>query len=216
MSTPCRVAVLASGAGSNLTAILDASDAEGYPATVVLVVSNRRQCGALDIARARGIEALSLPVSDFGKDAIARDRAMLQTLRAARIELIVCAGYDRVLSDEFLAAFPNAILNIHPSLLPAFGGRMTAVEDALAAGVKVTGCTVHLLAAGAIDAGPIVLQAAVAVDDDDDAESLRARIHEQEWRLLPEAIALWATGRLQPEGTRVRILEHPRLREGVG
>jgi phosphoribosylglycinamide formyltransferase 1 len=216
MSAPCRVAVLASGAGSNLTAILDASDAEGYPATVVLVLSNRRQCGALEIARARGIEALSLPVSDFGKDAIARDRAMLQTLRAARIELVVCAGYDRVLSDEFLAAFPNAILNIHPSLLPAFGGGMTAVEDALAAGVKVTGCTVHLLAAGAVDAGPIVLQAAVAVDDDDDAESLRARIHEQEWRLLPEAIALWATGRLQPEGTRVRILEHPRLREGVG
>ncbi len=216
MSAPCRVAVLASGAGSNLTAILDASDAEEYPATVVLVLSNHRECGALDIARARGIEALSLPVSDFGKDAIARDRAMLQTLRAARIELVVCAGYDRVLSDEFLAAFPNAILNIHPSLLPAFGGRMTAVEDALAAGVKVTGCTVHLLAAGAVDAGPIVLQAAVAVDDDDDAESLRARIHEQEWRLLPEAIALWATGRLQPEGTRVRILEHPRLREGVG
>jgi phosphoribosylglycinamide formyltransferase-1 len=215
MSAPCRVAVLASGAGSNLTAILDASDAEGYPATVVLVVSNRRQCGALDIARARGIEALSLPVSDFGEDAIARDRAMLRTLRAARIELVVCAGYDRVLSDEFLAGFPNAILNIHPSLLPAFGGGMTAVEDALAAGVKVTGCTVHLLAAGAVDAGPIVLQAAVAVEADDDVESLRARIHEQEWRLLPEAIALWATGRLQPEGTRVRILDHPRLREGV-
>jgi phosphoribosylglycinamide formyltransferase-1 len=215
MSALCRVAVLASGAGSNLTAILDASDAEGYPATVVLVVSNRRQCGALDIARARGIEALSLPVSDFGEDAIARDRAMLRTLRAARIELVVCAGYDRVLSDEFLAGFPNAILNIHPSLLPAFGGGMTAVEDALAAGVKVTGCTVHLLAAGAVDAGPIVLQAAVAVEADDDVESLRARIHEQEWRLLPEAIALWATGRLQPEGTRVRILDHPRLREGV-
>jgi phosphoribosylglycinamide formyltransferase 1 len=215
MSAPCRVAVLASGAGSNLTAILDASDAEGYPATVVLVVSNRRQCGALDIARARGIEALSLPVSDFGEDAIARDRAMLRTLRAARIELVVCAGYDRVLSDEFLAGFPNAILNIHPSLLPAFGGGMTAVEDALAGGVKVTGCTVHLLAAGAVDAGPIVLQAAVAVEADDDVESLRARIHEQEWRLLPEAIALWATGRLQPEGTRVRILDHPRLREGV-
>jgi len=216
MSTPCRVAVLASGAGSNLTAILDASEAEGYPATVVLVLSNHRECGALDIARARGIEALSLPVSDFGKDAIARDRAMLRTLRAARIPLVVCAGYDRVLSDEFLAAFPNAILNIHPSLLPAFGGGMTAVKDALAAGVKVSGCTVHLLAAGAIDAGPIVLQAAVVVDDDDDVESLRVRIHEQEWRLLPAAIALWATGRLQPDGTRVRILEHPRLREGVG
>ncbi len=215
MSATTRVAVLASGAGSNLTAVLDACDGDGYPATVVLVVSNRRQCGALDIARSRGVESLSLPVAEHGNDAIARDRAMVGALRAAGVELVVCAGYDRVLSDDVLAAFPNAIINIHPSLLPAFGGGMTAVEDALAAGVKVTGCTVHLLAAGAVDGGPIVAQAAIAVTEDDDVESLRARIHEQEWRLLPEAIALWATGRLQPEGTRVRILDHPRLREGV-
>jgi phosphoribosylglycinamide formyltransferase-1 len=216
MSAPCRVAVLASGAGSNLAAILDACQRPEFPATVVLVVSNRRQCGALDIARSRAVEALSLPVGDFGKDAVVRDRAMVQALRAARVELVVCAGYDRVLSHDVLAAFPNAILNIHPSLLPAFAGGMTAVEDALAAGVKVSGCTVHLLAAGAVDGGPIVLQAAVTVEEDDDADSLRARIHEQEWRLLPEAIALWATGRLQPDESRVRILQHPRLREGVG
>lgn len=216
MSARCRVAVLASGAGSNLAAILDACQHEEFPATVALVVSNRRQCGALDIARTRAVETLSLPVGDFGKDALLRDRAMVQALRAARVELVVCAGYDRVLSNDVLAAFPNAILNIHPSLLPAFAGGMTAVEDALDAGVKVSGCTVHLLAAGAVDGGPIVLQAAVDVEEDDDAESLRARIHEQEWRLLPEAIALWATGRLQPDGSRVRILQHPRLREGVG
>jgi phosphoribosylglycinamide formyltransferase-1 len=216
MSAPCRVAVLASGAGSNLRAILDASQAEGYPAKVVLVLSNRRQCGALEIARSGGVEALSLPVGDFGNDAVVRDRAMVEALRAAAVELVVCAGYDRVLSTEVLDAYPNAILNIHPSLLPAFGGGMTAVEDALAAGVKVTGCTVHLLAAGAVDGGPIVAQAAVAVTEDDDVDSLRARIHEQEWRLLPEAIALWATGRLQPEGSRVRILPRARLREGVG
>jgi phosphoribosylglycinamide formyltransferase 1 len=215
MSASCRVAVLASGAGSNLTAILDACERSEFPATVVLVISNRRQCGALDIARTRAVEVLSLPVGDFGKDAVVRDRAMMQALRAARVELVVCAGYDRVLSNEVLAAFPNAILNIHPSLLPAFAGGMTAVEDALAAGVKVTGCTVHLLATGAVDAGPIVLQAAVAVEENDDVETLRTRIHEQEWRLLPEAIALWATGRLQSDGTRVRILRYPRLREGV-
>jgi phosphoribosylglycinamide formyltransferase-1 len=216
MSATCRVAVLASGAGSNLTAVLDACDQPDFPATVVLVVSNRRSCGALDIARARGVASVSMPVRDHDNDATARDRAMVEALRAARAELVVCAGYDRVLSDDVLAAFPNAILNIHPSLLPAFGGGMTAVEDALAAGVKVTGCTVHLLATGAVDAGPIVLQAAVAVEENDDVETLRTRIHEQEWRLLPEAIALWATGRLQSDGARVRILRYPRLREGVG
>jgi phosphoribosylglycinamide formyltransferase-1 len=215
MSATCRVAVLASGAGSNLTAVLDACDQPDFPASVVLVVSNRRSCGALDIARARGVGSASMPVGDYDNDAAARDSAMVEALRAADVELVVCAGYDRVLSDDVLAAFPNAILNIHPSLLPAFGGGMTAVEDALAAGVKVTGCTVHLLATGAVDAGPIVLQAAVAVEENDDAETLRNRIHEQEWRLLPEAIALWATGRLQSDGTRVRILRYPRLREGV-
>lgn len=216
MSASCRVAVLASGAGSNLSAVLDACELPDFPAEVVLVISNRRRCGALDIARARDIDALALPVADHGDDAVARDHAMVRALRAAHVELVVCAGYDRVLSDEVLAAFPNAILNIHPSLLPAFGGGMSAVEDALATGVKISGCTVHLLAAGAVDAGPIVLQAAVEVHDDDDADSLRRRIHEQEWRLLPEAIALWATGRLLPTGSRVRILRRGRLREGVG
>jgi len=216
MSSPSRVAVLASGAGSNLRALLDAAAAPGYPATVVLVVSNRRDCGALTIARDHGVVALSLPVKEYGGDAVARDRAILEALHAARIELVVCAGYDRVLSDDVLAAFPGAILNIHPSLLPAFGGGMNAVADALAAGVKVTGCTVHLLAAGAVDAGPIVLQAAVPVHDDDDVESLGNRVHEQEWRVLPEAVALWASGRLEVDGPRVRVRSRPRQREKVG
>jgi phosphoribosylglycinamide formyltransferase-1 len=215
MSAPTRVAVLASGTGSNLAALLDAAQSPGFPATVVLVVSNRRACGALDIARARGVEVMSLPVKEFGGDATARDRAILDALHAARVELIVCAGYDRVLSSEVLSAFPNAILNIHPSLLPAFGGGMNAVEDALAAGVKLSGCTVHLLAAGAVDAGPIVLQASVPVEESDDVHTLRARIHEQEWQLLPEAVALWAAGRIQVEGGRVRIRAQSRQREGV-
>jgi phosphoribosylglycinamide formyltransferase-1 len=120
-----------------------------------------------------------------------------------------------VLSDNVLAAFPNAIINVHPSLLPAFGGGMNAVEQALAAGVKITGCTVHLLAAGAVDAGPIVLQAAVAVEESDDIETLRARIHQQEWRLLPQAVDLWATGRLERDSSGIRILAEPRLRQGM-
>ena len=216
MSGRTRVGVLVSGTGSNLAALLDASEPPSFPAEVVLVISNRRRCGALEIARARDIEVVSLPVADFDNDALARDRALLDALRAARVELVVCAGYDRVLSPEVLAAFPNAMLNIHPSLLPAFGGGMNAVEDALAAGVKVTGCTVHLLAAGAVDGGPIVLQAAVAVEPNDDVPTLLARIHEQEWRLLPQAVALWATGRLQRDGPVVSILPAARLREQVG
>ncbi len=216
MSTPTRVAVLASGNGTNLTALLDAARSPDYPARVVLVVSNRRECPALHIARARSVDVLSLPVSEHGGDATARDRVMVDALRAANVELVVLAGYNRVLSDDVLAAFPNAILNVHPSLLPAFGGGMNAVEDALAAGVKVSGCTVHLVTAGAVDAGPIVLQAAVPVKDGDDVESLLKRIHVEEWRLLPEAVALWARGCLQVDGNRVRTAAQWHVREGVG
>jgi phosphoribosylglycinamide formyltransferase 1 len=215
MSVRTRVGVLVSGAGSNLSHLLDACDPPGIAAEVVVVVSNRRNCIALDIARNRGIETVSLPVADFGRDATARDAAMVDALLAAQVELVVCAGYDRVLSDNVLAAFPNAILNVHPSLLPAFGGGMNAVEQALAAGVKITGCTVHLLAAGAVDGGPIVLQAAVAVEESDDVETLHARIHQQEWRLLPEAVDLWATGRLERVSSGIRILAEPRIRQGM-
>ncbi len=215
MSATSRVAVLASGSGTNLVALLDATASPAFPAEVVLVVSNRRACGALAVAGARGVASASLPVKEHGGDALARDHAMLEALRAARVDLVVCAGYDRVLSDEVLAAFPGAILNVHPSLLPAFGGGMNAVEDALAAGVKVTGCTVHLLAEGAVDGGPIVLQAAVAVEEGDDPATLLARIHEQEWRLLPRAVELWATGRLEVEAGRVRVRAEPRVRAEV-
>ena len=216
MTASTRMAVLASGTGTNLAALLDATRDPGFPAAVVLVVSNRRACGALDIARERGVQALSLPVGEFDGDAVARDRAMVDALRAAGTDLVVLAGYNRVLSDDVLAAYPGAILNVHPSLLPAFGGGMSAVEDALAAGVKVTGCTVHLLATGAVDAGPIVLQAAVAVRDDDDVRTLHQRIHEEEWRLLPEAVRLWATGRIVIDEGRVRIAPEWHVRARVG
>ncbi|MEA2671580.1 MAG: phosphoribosylglycinamide formyltransferase 1 [Chloroflexota bacterium] len=202
-------AVLVSGAGTNLRALLDAAEHPGFPARITLVVSNRASAGALAIARAHGVEAVSMPVSGFGGDAAARDLAMRDRLLRGRVRLVVCAGYDRVLDHRVLEAFPDAILNLHPSLLPAFGGGMHAVEEALEAGVRVTGCTVHLLAAGAPDGGPIVLQAPVPVLDGDDAARLRARIHEQEWRLLPEAVALWCEGRLRREGRGVRILPAP-------
>jgi phosphoribosylglycinamide formyltransferase-1 len=184
------------------------------------VISNRRGSAALEIARRAGVPAAVMPQSDFGDDSAARDRAMLQRLRAADVELVVCAGYDRILSDEFLAAFPDAIVNVHPSLLPAFAGGMDAVEQAIAHGVKITGCTVQLLEPGDADGGAIILQAAVPVESDDDAETLRLRIHQQEWTLLPLAVELWATGRLHRHGRHVRVEENPAagitLAEGSG
>ena len=153
-----RVGVLASGRGSNLDALCAAAAAPGFPARIALVISNRRDAGALEMAGRWGVPAEVMPVGDYGRDERARDRAMRDRLRPPAVALVVCAGYNRILSDEFLDAFPDAILNVHPSLLPAFGGGMHAVEAALEHGAKVTGCTVQLLEPGIPDGGPIVLQ----------------------------------------------------------
>jgi phosphoribosylglycinamide formyltransferase 1 len=200
------IGVLVSGAGTNLEALLTACAAPAFPAEVVFVLSNRPSARALDIARRNGVPAQALSQAEFGGDAAARDQAMCELFRAAGVRLVVCAGYDRILADSFLDAYPDAILNVHPSLLPAFGGGMDAVEQALARGVRVTGCTIQLLERGEPDGGPIVLQTAVPVNIDDDAASLRARIHACEWELLPEAVALWCTGRIVRDGNRVRVL----------
>ena len=201
-----RVGVLASGTGTNLAALLDATARPGFPATVVIVISNRSDAGALRVGRRYGVEVAAVPVAEFAGDPAARDRAMRDRFRKAGVQLVVCAGYNRILCDDFIAAFPNAILNVHPSLLPAFGGGMRGVEDALAYGVKVAGCTVQLLESGEADGGPIILQAPVPVLEDDDIDSLRSRVHEQEWQLVPEAVAVWSHGRLQRQGRRIRIL----------
>jgi phosphoribosylglycinamide formyltransferase 1 len=203
------IGVLVSGKGTNLDALLQACKDPDFPARVALVVSNRRSAHALNVALGWGVPAIALPQSDFGDDATARDREIHERFRAAGVRLVVCAGYDRILSDEFLDAYPDAILNVHPSLLPAFAGGMDAIERALARGVRVTGCTVQLLERGEADGGPIVLQAAVPVEMDDDAATLRRRVHEREWELLPRAVALWCTGRLQRDGNRVRVLPAP-------
>jgi phosphoribosylglycinamide formyltransferase 1 len=200
------VGVLVSGAGTNLEALLTACADPAFPAEVVLVLSNRSSAQALEIAGRRGVPALAVSQAEFGGDAVSRDEAMRDRFLAARVRLVVCAGYDRILADSFLDAFPDAILNVHPSLLPAFGGGMDAVEQALARGVRVTGCTVQLLERGEADGGPIVLQAAVPVEPDDDAATLRARIHACEWELLPQAVALWCSGRIVRDGSRVRVL----------
>ena len=209
MSERTPIGVLVSGTGTNLDALLQACKDPDFPARVALVVSNRRSAHALDVAGGWGVRAVALPQSDFGGNAATRDREIHERFQALGVRLVVCAGYDRILSDEFLDAYPDAILNVHPSLLPAFAGGMDAVERALARGVRVTGCTVQLLERGEADGGPIVLQAAVPVEMDDDAATLRRRIHEREWELLPRAVALWSTGRLQRDGNRVRVLPAP-------
>jgi len=209
VSEGVRVGVLVSGRGSNLDALCAAAATPGFPARVVLVVSNRRDAGALGIAARWGVPAEVMPLSQYEHDEHARDRAIRDRLRQSEVELVVCAGYNRILTDEFLAAFPDAILNVHPSLLPAFGGGMHAVEEALDYGVKVTGCTVQLLEPGIPDGGPIVLQRSVEVREDDDADSLRERIHEQEWAAVPEAVRLWCAGRIRREGRVVRIAPLP-------
>jgi phosphoribosylglycinamide formyltransferase-1 len=204
-----RAGVLVSGRGSNLEALCRAAAQPGFPARVALVISNRRDAGALEVAERWGVPAEVMPVSHYEHDGRRRDRAMRDRLRLADAELVVCAGYNRVLTDEFLAAFPDAILNVHPSLLPAFGGGMHAVDAALEYGVKVTGCTVQLLEPGIPDGGPIILQRTVPVLEDDDATTLRQRIHEQEWAALPEAVRLWCEGRIRREGRVVRIVPAP-------
>lgn len=206
MSERVRVGVLVSGRGTNLAALLERSVDPSFPAEVVLVASNRPSAGGLEIAARHDVEAFALPVKHFGGDAVARDIVFRDRFLAAGVQLVITAGYDRVLAHEFLEAFPNAMLNVHPSLLPAFGGGMTGVVEAMEYGVKVAGCTVQLLEPGRPDGGAIILQAPVPVLEDDDVATLHARIHAQEWIVLPEAVALWSHGRLVREGRRIRIL----------
>jgi phosphoribosylglycinamide formyltransferase-1 len=196
-----RLAVLASGQGSNLQALIDAE----LSCRLALVVSNRRDAFALQRAAAAGIPTALVRLRDFPTRAD-WDAALARCLREAEIDLIACAGFGLILGHAVLAEYPNRILNVHPTLLPAFGGGLNGIADALEYGVKVTGCTVHL-ADDQLDAGPIVIQRAVPVREDDTVESLSERIHAEEHRALPEAVRLLAEGRLCVEGRRVRVLD---------
>jgi phosphoribosylglycinamide formyltransferase-1 len=199
---PLVLGVLASGRGSNLQAILDAIEAGRCPARVAVVVSDRAGAPALDRARRAGVKAVHLDPQAHA-DRVAFDRALLAVLTDHGVELVCLAGYMRILSPGFVAAFHGRILNVHPALLPAFPG-LHAQRQALDYGVKVTGATVHLVDEG-VDTGPIVLQAAVPLRDDDTEATLSARILVEEHRLYPEAIRLYAEGRLEVAGRRVRI-----------
>jgi len=198
-----RVGVLASGRGSNLQALLDAAARPGYPAEVVLVISDRERAAALDRARAAGVEALFVNPKDFG-DREAFDLALVREFTARRVGLVCNAGYMRILSVAYVRAFAGRAMNIHPSLLPAFPG-LHAQRQALEHGAKVAGATVHFVDDGPVDTGPIILQASVPVQPDDTEDSLSARILAEEHRLYPEAVRLFAEGRLEVVGRRVII-----------
>ena len=194
-----QLAILLSGRGSNFEAIADNVARGAIPASIALVISNKPEARGLQIARDRGLNAVAIPSS--GMDREAYDRSLIAELRKYEVDLVCLAGYMRLLSAFFIREFPNRILNIHPSLLPAFPG-LDAQHQALQYGVKVSGCTVHFVDEY-LDAGPILLQAAVPVLDDDTEETLSARILREEHRIYSEAIQIALSGRYRITGRRV-------------
>ena len=209
---PHPIGVLISGRGSNLQAIIDAISAGRLDARVAVVVSNRADAAGLERARQAGIETLVLPHRDY-PDRTAYDRALAAALKARGVELVCLAGFMRLLGAEFIAEFPGGVLNVHPSLLPAFPG-LDAQQQALDHGVKVAGVTVHFVTAD-LDAGPIVLQAPVPVLEDDSGETLAARILEEEHRIYPEAIGLVLGGGWTLDGRRLRLAPGAATRVGT-
>jgi phosphoribosylglycinamide formyltransferase-1 len=201
-----HLGVLISGRGSNLQAIIDAIAAGALDARIAVVISNKPAAGGLERARRAGIETVYLSHRAYPSRED-YDRALVDELRARDVGLICLAGFMRLLSPVFIQAFPAAILNIHPSLLPAFPG-LDAQHQAWKHGVKVTGATVHLVDRD-LDAGPIVLQRAVPVLDDDTPDSLSARILEEEHKLYPEAIRLLLAGGWRVEGRRFSVSPQP-------
>lgn len=195
-----RLGVLLSGRGSNFVALAEAAGRGELPAEIVLVVSNRADAPGLERAAERGIPTAVLCHRDY-PDRVAHDLEVVATLRRARVDWVCLAGYLRLLSASFVTAFPRRILNVHPSLLPAFPG-LEAQRQALEHGVRVSGCTVHLVDEG-LDSGPIVVQRAVPVRDGDSAETLAARILEQEHLAYPEALRRLLTERWELVGRRL-------------
>jgi phosphoribosylglycinamide formyltransferase-1 len=197
-----RLAVFASGRGSNFRALLEASRAGRLPqAEFVVLISDKPDAKALDIAREYGVKALHVSPKNFqSRDAY--EQEILRRLRELKVEAICLAGYMRLVGKTILRAFPNRILNIHPALLPSFPGTH-GHRDALAYGVKVSGCTVHFVDEG-VDTGPIIVQRSVEVLDDDTEETLAARILIQEHQAYPEAVDLLTRGLLNVEGRKVR------------
>jgi len=206
MSARRKVGVLVSGRGSNLQALIDASADPAFPAEIALVISNVAGAYALERAAKAGIATLVIPHKGFpSREAF--DAEMDRHLRAAGIEFVCLAGFMRLLSAGFVEGWRGRMINIHPALLPSFKGLDTHAR-AIAAGVKLHGCTVHLVTPD-LDDGPILVQAAVPVLSKDDADTLAARVLEQEHRIYPLALKLLAEGRVRLEGNRALIDDAP-------
>lgn len=207
-SQPVRIGVLASGGGSNLQAVMDAIDAGRINGRIVLVISDKPTAFALERAREAGIETAVISPKDFPTRA-EFSRALADRLRAAGVELVVLAGFMIIITEELTDAYAGRMINIHPSLIPAFCGKgfygRRVHEAVLAYGVKVSGCTVHFVELDA-DAGPIILQRVVPVMEDDTPETLAARVLVEEHQALPEAVRLFCAGRLRIDGRVVRVL----------
>jgi phosphoribosylglycinamide formyltransferase 1 len=200
--TRLKTGVLISGRGSNLKALIDVCRDPAFPAEIVVVISNKADAAGLAFARDAGIATATLDQRAFA-DRAAFDLAIHERLAAANVELVCLAGYMRVLSDGFIERWHDRILNIHPSLLPAFRG-LNAHAQALAAGVKIAGCTVHVVRPD-VDSGPIIAQAAVPVLPGDTPESLAGRMLVAEHQLYPLALRLWGEGRVRIDGDRTII-----------
>lgn len=199
-----RVAVLISGRGSNMMALVEAAKAPGFPAEIVLVLSNKADAAGLAFAREHGIATSVIEHRTYGKDRAAFDAAMQAALEAHGVEIVCLAGFMRLLTSGFCEAWAGRMINIHPALLPSFKGLDTHAR-ALEAGVKLHGCTTHFVTPG-MDEGPIIAQAAVPVLDDDTEATLAARVLKEEHRIYPETLRLLASEQLRIEGQRVRVV----------
>ncbi len=197
-----KIAILVSGRGSNMLAILEAAKVKDYPAEIAVVISNIEGAPALDRARAAGVKTVTVPHGDF-PDRESFDRRVTDEIKAAGCELVVLAGFMRLLSKEFCEQWRDCLINIHPSLLPSFKG-LDVHERMIEAGVRFGGCTVHYVRFE-MDTGPIIVQAAVPVHPGDDADALAARILTQEHIIYPLAVKWIAEGRVQISGEATRI-----------
>lgn len=205
-TTPLRVAVLASGRGSNLQSVIDAIEAGQVQATIVAVISNKRDAVALERARKHGLTDIFVDPKPFAGRPDSReayDLSLLEILQQHEVELVLLAGYMKIVTAVLVKAYANRMMNIHPSLLPSFPG-LDVQKKAIDWGCKLAGCTVHFVTEG-VDEGPIIIQAAVPILDDDTSETLAARILVQEHNIYPRAVQLFAEGRLRVDGRRVLI-----------
>ena len=202
-----RVAILISGRGSNMAALIEAAKATDFPAEIVVVISNRADAGGLDRAAASGIPTVVIESKPFGKDRAGFEAVLQRALDEHKVELICLGGFMRLFTAEFVQRWYGRMLNIHPSLLPSFPG-LDPHGQALRAGVKISGATVHFVIPET-DAGPIVMQGAVAVADDDTAETLAERILGIEHRIYPEALRLLASGKVRLEGDICKMSDGP-------